>query len=640
MGLISNPNDGKSFFNTVNRLGTISEDVTIDDVFRTSESVLFSPLTDGLFEKKYKSWRTRHLLLKSDGSLDSLISTGSTTRIDDTHDLTSVVLIKIRISDDSANVLDGRVGVKVFCKKDGHETNFRCIIMPRDLEGLCGALARVSRTHNIQDFLRSALVGLSGGPEPNTVGSGAISAFRAIAAARASWSMQRVVDKEDKMMMKRATRRRRGAFEDMPVLFSNDLVHGSWWFLLGAVFITAAASVVLANSYNEVIGTDDSFLSRGAYRASWILMVMSGMFLTIGSFAFVRAMNDPPMRPLFRCRHFATDELFGSWMFAVATLPGIPYCLIFLAYQRDLTYLAMLVFAVLSFLGSCLFVRGSYPVANESSKSKILSWLKCCCGRRRFFTKHCATDWLVGCWLMFWSSAVGTVGLFFFTVYYLYMGASSVANFANLCTFFDSIIFLVGAAYFVAGSYPPEDGGDDVIDLYGEVEDSYVAGYLRRASADEEDGGSRGLIVSDSADPLSEELMRRTQSSGGGTSAVASALGRGVRKNISLLDERRLRLDEELRRPLETNTITNPISNSNSNNGILFRQPRQCSDIHSIPSSSSASCSYSNGKDIEESKDTAEAAVTSGGIDQESIDITIAASPKSEKSSQSEEQKK
>jgi len=572
--LISNPVDGHKFFNHPTR-GTVTEaEVTVEEVFRTSETVLFSPLTDGLFEKKYKAWRTRHLLLKSDGTLDSLISTGggvdsATNKVDDTHDVTSVVLIKIRISEDSASVLDGRVGVKVFCKKDGHETNFRCIIMPRDMEGLCGALARISRTHNIQDFLRSALVGIgeddggdggssssggggnggggrSGGSGARSGTNVAISAFRALAAARASWSMQRVVDKEDKMMMKRATRRRRGAFEDMPVLFSNDLVHGSWWFLLGSVFITAAASVVLANSYNEVIGTDDSFLSRGAYRASWVLMVTSGTFLTIGSFAFVRAMNDPPMRPLFRCRHFATDELFGSWMFAVATLPGIPYCLIFLAYQRDLTYLAMLVFAVLSFLGSCLFVRGSYPVANESSKSKILSWLKCCCGRRRFLMKHAASDWLVGCWLMFWSSVVGTVGLFFFTVFYLYKGASSVANFANLCTFFDSIMFLVGAAYFVAGSYPPEDGGDDVIDLYGggDDEESYVNGYLGRGGggggghgADMVEDGRSGLILDNAADSLNEGLVAK-KNHPGGAGAVARANGNS---------ERRLRLDEELR---------------------------------------------------------------------------------------------
>ena len=39
-------------------------------------------------------------------------------------------------------------------------------------------------------------------------------------------------------------------------------------------------------------------------------------------------MNNPPMASLFSCRHFSTDELFGSWMFALATFPLVPYCLV------------------------------------------------------------------------------------------------------------------------------------------------------------------------------------------------------------------------------------------------------------------------------------------------------------------------
>jgi hypothetical protein len=244
-------------------------------------------------------------------------------------------------------------------------------------------------------------------------------------------------------------------------------VHHVRWFLFGSIFITAASAIVLANSYNEVIGTDDSFLSRPAFRASWALLVVSGAFCTVGSFAFVRAMNNPPMASLFSCKHCATDELFGSWMFALATFPLVPYCLLFLWVQNDFVYLAMLAFSVLSFLGACLFVRGSYPVTNESSKSKILSCLGYCFGHRRFLMKHFATDWLVGTWLVFWATAVGTVGLFFFTIYYLAIGASSVSAFANISTFLDCVIFLIGSAYFVAGSYPRYDS-DDVIDIYCE----------------------------------------------------------------------------------------------------------------------------------------------------------------------------
>lgn len=108
-------------------------------------------------------WRTRHLILQSDCSLQSVIV--KNMKVEETHALSVVTLRKIRISEDSAAVLEGRVGVKVFCKKDGRDTCFRCIIKPRDLEGLCGALARVSKTHNVQEFLRSSVGSPSSYPD-------------------------------------------------------------------------------------------------------------------------------------------------------------------------------------------------------------------------------------------------------------------------------------------------------------------------------------------------------------------------------------------------------------------------------------------------------------------------------------------
>lgn len=41
-------------------------------------------------------------------------------------------------------------------------------------------------------------------------------------------------------------------------------------------------------------------------------MTISGVFYTIGSLAFVRAVNEPPLKPLFPSLiHFQTDELLG-----------------------------------------------------------------------------------------------------------------------------------------------------------------------------------------------------------------------------------------------------------------------------------------------------------------------------------------
>lgn len=175
-------------------------------------------------------WRTRHLVLLSDCSLQSVIV--KSKKVEETHTVSVISLRKIRISEDSAVVLEGRVGVKVFCKKDGRDTCFRCIIKPRDLEGLCGSLARVSRTHNVQEFLRSRVSSPMGGQGSSdrvdglssqdmftsrndsndhqrgmSAGS-AISALRALSSVRATWSMQRAVDKEDKLMTKALIRKR------------------------------------------------------------------------------------------------------------------------------------------------------------------------------------------------------------------------------------------------------------------------------------------------------------------------------------------------------------------------------------------------------------------------------------------------
>jgi hypothetical protein len=63
-----------------------------------------------------------------------------------------------------------------------------------------------------------------------------------------------------------------------------------------------------------------------------------------------------------------------------------------------------------------------------------LSCLTYCCGRRRFLLRHCATDWLLGTWFVYWSTLFSVVAFGIFTLYYLAKGASDVATFANICT--------------------------------------------------------------------------------------------------------------------------------------------------------------------------------------------------------------
>ena len=55
--------------------------------------------------------------------------------------------------------------------------------------------------------------------------------------------------------------------------------------------MTITAAIVVGNRYTYVIGTDDSVLTKAPYVATWLLILVSGIFYTLGSAAFVRAMK-------------------------------------------------------------------------------------------------------------------------------------------------------------------------------------------------------------------------------------------------------------------------------------------------------------------------------------------------------------
>lgn len=165
--------------------------------------------------------------------------------------------------------------------------------------------------------------------------------------------------------------------------------------------------MVLANSWEEeeFLGEDDSILSRYRYRSTWLLMVISGVFCTLGecgraeswscatssytlissvsrgqphagSMAFVRSVHEePPMKPLFpHLYHLQSDELLGSWLFLLATLPVIPYSLIYIAASHeDIVYLGALGVALVLVAGTYLFVRACYPTENNKVRMPLVA---------------------------------------------------------------------------------------------------------------------------------------------------------------------------------------------------------------------------------------------------------------------------
>ena len=68
--------------------------------------------------------------------------------------------------------------------------------------------------------------------------------------------------------------------------------------------------------------------------------------------------------------------------------------------------------------------------------------------------KHLANDWLAGTWFLFWANACFTFGAFVLLLGSFVLGSNPEQIFLWLSSFASSGLFLIGSAYFVAGSYP------------------------------------------------------------------------------------------------------------------------------------------------------------------------------------------
>lgn len=159
---------------------------------------------------------------------------------------------------------------------------------------------------------------------------------------------------------------KRKVFRFLPVYCSNDLVHGSWWYVWGSVIATIVAIVPVIDSYLNFFNETDDTLAVFEFNLTWGLLICSGVFFTLGSLAFVRAFEEPKLPPLFSCRHLATDKLLGAWLFLLGTIPSVPYAVVFfLLYPSELVYLCALVASVVFVLASYFFVLACYPNENN-----------------------------------------------------------------------------------------------------------------------------------------------------------------------------------------------------------------------------------------------------------------------------------
>lgn len=220
---------------------------------------------------------------------------------------------------------------------------------------------------------------------------------------------------DDNPSMRRKSRRdritaRRGAFQCLPVLFSNDLVHGSWWFVIGSVIAMLIPIVPLVDLFYPFWITNASSLPLLQDVATFGLLIASGFFFTLGSLAFVRATEEPPLKPLFTSPHLATDELLAAWLFLLATIPFVPFMAVYVYYNHTvLVYWGCLIASIIFVLATYFFVLACYP--SEEIREQIIPYLASFVfGPNCWIQKHVCNDWLAAMWIFFYGTLVMCVG--------------------------------------------------------------------------------------------------------------------------------------------------------------------------------------------------------------------------------------
>lgn len=289
------------------------DDGTIATIVYENHSLMFSAIHERGFRMTlvWKPWSSRVVKIYSDGIL-TYARPNRPDYIPHHHQCLlneiEVVLIENEGGEEATR------GLKVKCHTlDKIETYFRIIGPPDEIDRFLNVLQSIAVKHNVgshattsvrvQKPLHSSIVRVFM-PKKNQ------STMRR--------AVGRAMDSHDKRSKRERILAKRCVMKSLPVVGDNDLIHGSWWFVIGSVGVTLTSLIVVVNAMEwhteQMLDNDDSQLPRPTFAASWILLTISGIFSTLGSLAFVRAFHeDPPMKPIFHgYYHFQVTNWFAD----------------------------------------------------------------------------------------------------------------------------------------------------------------------------------------------------------------------------------------------------------------------------------------------------------------------------------------
>jgi hypothetical protein len=263
--------------------------------------VLFSALKEqqlGL-ALDWDHWASRILQVSCDAKLIVKKQTNpqALPELKGVYDLTKVIVTYLGNNTDSSHS-NREVGLLLDLKtKNGHDTQVRFIMSDQEVDRLFCAIREVATDHNLDNLRYGSIT--------EHVAKSTLNSNQSIMRK----SIARAIEQYDSASKKEKVLSRRGAMKWLPVLESSDLVHGSWyvtflivsfsnvliftatlhihlyrWFVIGSLLFSISSALVLGNSFDAVLGEDDSILSQRSYRAAWLLMTISGVFCTLGNY--------------------------------------------------------------------------------------------------------------------------------------------------------------------------------------------------------------------------------------------------------------------------------------------------------------------------------------------------------------------
>lgn len=135
------------------------------------------------------------------------------------------------------------------------------------------------------------------------------------------------------------------------------------WYVWGSLLSAFIAVVPLVDLSITIFHVPvETSLKAFDESATWVLLIISSIFFTVGSYVFVRAFESPPKPPLFTWKHFSTDELLAAWLYLFAMSPYIPYAMFYINVNRHKYVYWGAFFASCFFVvASAFFVYTCYP---------------------------------------------------------------------------------------------------------------------------------------------------------------------------------------------------------------------------------------------------------------------------------------